>query len=520
MRVRYWFAVTFTACFAALPLSAATSVFGPKAYVLGTGKPQTFSDSFAIDTTASCDGKALYLLEVQNQGVASATISVNGAPLAVESDFQAPAVAFERQLSVGAMNTLTVELKGGRSGASLVISIRRQIEEHVSPPVALAVTAGRTVLQRSLDVLDPMSHFSIIAQNGDGDGNRVNTATVRVNGLTVIGDNDLNRSIALVRKPLSLELHNTIDVELTGPTGSTISIAFHRQLDESACGPHVTFDSPAEHAAITTAGVLVQGTVAGGRDVGVTINGVRADIDLSPTGTATDPFHWLATVIPDAGPVTLHAVATNAGGGKGETSRPITFAPAPNAFTFRADPASGVAPLSAEFNMSLPDSMAIVRYEFDLDGDGTYETSSLSYPDSLHLTYPIPGIRIASARLTTNDGAVLTASAPVVVQSFAVMDGLLRQQWNSFTAALVARDVDKALALLADVEVQEKYKPALELIRPTLPDFAAGLGSIEPMWITANAAHYLLVRTEDGRRHGYHMYLLRDANGHWKIAQF
>jgi len=164
--------------------------------------------------------------------------------------------------------------------------------------------------------------------------------------------------------------------------------------------------------------------------------------------------------------------------------------------------------------------MAIVRYEFDLDGDGTYETSSLSYPDSLHLTYPIPGIRIASARLTTNDGAVLTASAPVVVQSFAVMDGLLRQQWNSFTAALAAADVDKALAQLADGEVRTKYKPALDLIRPTLPQFAAGLETIEPVWISANAAHYLLIRNEEGRRHGYHIYMVRDASGRWKISQF
>ncbi len=65
-----------------------------------------------------------------------------------------------------------------------------------------------------------------------------------------------------------------------------------------------------------------------------------------------------------------------------------------------------------------------------------------------------------------------------------------------------------------------EYERAFNLIRPSLPSFAAGLNAIEPIWIHGSAAHYLLTRTEEGRLRGYHVYFVRDGDGLWRIAQF
>jgi hypothetical protein len=92
--------------------------FGPQTFVRETGKPQILTAAFPI-----LNPSTQYTMLIQNHGVASAVISVNGAQVFGPSDFN-PNVA-TLQKSVGLQrgsNTLSVELRS-KPGASLTITV-------------------------------------------------------------------------------------------------------------------------------------------------------------------------------------------------------------------------------------------------------------------------------------------------------------------------------------------------------------------------------------------------------------
>lgn len=75
---------------------------------------------------------------------------------------------------------------------------------------------------------------------------------------------------------------------------------------------------------------------------------------------------------------------------------------------FNLDPDSGSAPLEVDFIVSAydPDG-TIAKYEWDFNGDGTYDSVSLS--DTISYTYSTAGVFNGRVRVTDNDSATATA---------------------------------------------------------------------------------------------------------------
>ncbi len=514
---------------AAGQLIAATIFFGPKTYTLATGSPVTISETISYDTSQTCDGKTAFVLVIQNGGtgttgpVSSANVTVNGTTVAKESDFNGKQARIERPiiLLIGA-NALGVQLKGGNPGNGLTLSVRKEIEEAIRPASVFLLGGGQQTFSQSFTVADPTSPFVLTLQNGDASGlHAVNSGSVRVNGIEVIAEKDLTSNARLLRKNVVLQTTNTLTADLKGQAGDSVTLAIKRVLDESACGPHVFFSTPAAGSVIGTSLILVTGTTTGTSDVGVTVNGFPASIDVAAAGTLAAPFRWIAQVEADRGPLTLHAIATTASGSRGEASRDVSVSPVSNDLIVRASPPSGLVPLLVTLNVTSPAPESVSRYEADLDGDGTYEIAGPTLPDPLTATFSTPGVHVITVRATDVNGRITTtASAAVVAQTFALMDSLLKATWSRFVAALGSGNVDTALAQLVDDATRDKYRAALVLIQPTVKSFAAAIQNIQPMWISANAAHYLLTRLEAGELVGYHVYFARDENGVWRIVQF
>jgi hypothetical protein len=81
-----------------------------------------------------------------------------------------------------------------------------------------------------------------------------------------------------------------------------------------------------------------------------------------------------------------------------------------------AEPGSGTAPLSVVFYTSLSDQNAQVStYEWDLDGNGTYEANTTTSPISN--TFTNPGTYTVKVRVTDSYGATSTGEATVIVYS-------------------------------------------------------------------------------------------------------
>lgn len=93
----------------------------------------------------------------------------------------------------------------------------------------------------------------------------------------------------------------------------------------------------------------------------------------------------------------------------------ITVSPSPPTATASATPTSGIQPLNVNFtgSGSDPDGM-IVLYEWDLEGDGTFEWFSVSSGNAT-ATYTSPGLYRAKFRVTDNDGLTDTKEVSVTV---------------------------------------------------------------------------------------------------------
>ncbi|MBI2399591.1 MAG: PKD domain-containing protein [Deltaproteobacteria bacterium] len=101
----------------------------------------------------------------------------------------------------------------------------------------------------------------------------------------------------------------------------------------------------------------------------------------------------------------------------GSTFTTSNLAPVVSSFT--VSPATGMAPLLVQFSASMTDSDgSITGYEWDFDGDGVYEYSSVS--SSATHTYQVAGTYSARVRARDNGGAYAVSNPESVTVSTAV----------------------------------------------------------------------------------------------------
>jgi hypothetical protein len=290
----------------------------------------------------------------------------------------------------------------------------------------------------------------------------------------------------------------------------------------------VKIDTPVKNSVVAAPSLLVTGTVVSSRrNIGVTVNDVAAFVNLAHAGTKNDPFRWTAVLDAPAGPVKLKARlhrGDQAGqaddGDTGAAVVHVDFAPVTNTLVLEPATASGVTPLDVTFSARFDRPDEVARFEIDYDGDGTWDETAASIPENLVMRYATPGIRLATARVTREDGTVSTATNVIHAQRYQVENALVKEVWSGFRRSLATGNVDAVMPWFAADSVREKYRRPLETIQATLPAFAEAIASIDAIWIRAGMAHYLGTRLENGRTMGYHVYFARDAKGLWKVLQF
>ncbi|HEY0372360.1 MAG TPA: hypothetical protein VGD79_10180 [Thermoanaerobaculia bacterium] len=519
-----WTLVLFCLVVCAVAADAQTVVFGPQTFHRAAGAPQTFDATVPIDLGDTCDGRAVYLLAVTNgdgtaaHAVASGSVSVNGVELLRPSDFNNGFQAAERPFEPLATNALRVTLTGGKPGASLTISVKRSIEETVfGEQYTLAGRSGE--FTGSFETGDLLASYVAVIRTGAAGGTHVpQSVSVRLNGVEIADKG------SLTRRAVTLQAQNHISVSMRGGSGDGASVEVHRLADESLCadaGVTIAITSPADGDAIGSAPLLIRGVASGGRDTGVTVNGMPVFLDTTHAGSSTDPYVWVATLNVVPGPVTLEAVAAAPNGSTASDSVTVSYAPPQDEVVeVSAFPERGTAPLDVQFVVTARTPRPVVRYELDLDGDGTFETVKTTLEEPVPFRYAQPGVTEIAVRAIDDRGTVMSSSTVVEVSSLAAVDAIVQARWRNFLARLTSRDVEGALALLAGQKERDKYRAPLTLIAPSLPQFAAEIATIRPVYVRGEVAHYLLTRTIDGVVHGYPVYFTRGSDGVWKLVQF
>jgi hypothetical protein len=93
------------------------TAFGPKTYVRDTGSPVTVTDSFSV-----LNPSTTYTLQVANNGISSAVISINGVQVVGPSDFNEDVSSIQRPISLQVSNQISVELRS-KPGASITVQV-------------------------------------------------------------------------------------------------------------------------------------------------------------------------------------------------------------------------------------------------------------------------------------------------------------------------------------------------------------------------------------------------------------
>jgi PKD repeat protein len=158
---------------------------------------------------------------------------------------------------------------------------------------------------------------------------------------------------------------------------------------------------------------------SGSKDPDGTIAKYEWDLDGNGSyETSTDATAAATTSFASQGSRAIGLRVTDDNGATATTTRTVTIQNRPPLAAFAITPNPVASGQSVSFNASTssdPDG-TVAKYEWDLDSDGSYETSTGSTA-TVSRTFTTPGDRVIGLRVTDNSGATGTTTQTVTVQN-------------------------------------------------------------------------------------------------------
>ena len=267
--------------------------------------------------------------------------------------------------------------------------------------------------------------------------------------------------------------------------------------------------------------VQVYGSFTGPSNTGVMVAGQLAWSNA--TQFSTRPI----VLIPGAN--TLTVTAKTMDGGLLTASRNITVTPSQGAdVQLRASVTGAYAPENVPFALTtrLPLLQTqITRVQVDYQGDGSFELDTPTPPQTLQWNYDAPGVYLATARVSFDDG---NPNTPLVVsegkyriqmQSLAYARQTLCGVYYQMKNRLIANQVPLALNTLG-ARIKPKFQTLWTSLGATLPTVATNLGQIATGQISDVSAEFIMAIPDPalpGSFLGYPVLFTRGNNGVWRI---
>ena len=270
----------------------------------------------------------------------------------------------------------------------------------------------------------------------------------------------------------------------------------------------IAITAPVAGATIDSNQFNVRGTFQGPPNTGITVNdrvayvsGTRFMLNGLPLAAGANPI--TATATTPAGQSATAAVTATATG-------------APPDLVLNADVTSGISPLTVTFTYEFRSTQAVQKLAIDFDGDGHDDFSTRKPPTTVQNTYTNPGLYAATLTITDSLGRAHKAEVGIEVSTGDARDALFRSVWDAMNEALARGDLAAALRSW-NPRAQEKYAP---IFNDLISDMPGIVGSYSPPQFVSEGPGYLeyaINRVIDGENHVFLVYLLRDADGVWRM---
>ena len=276
--------------------------------------------------------------------------------------------------------------------------------------------------------------------------------------------------------------------------------------------PTVDVIAGLDGSTVTSDNALIRGTVQAPLNSAVTVNGRVAVVDPSgrffvnglPLVAGANPIA-VAVQMPDGSTITRNLAVTSTG-----------TAP----FDISLDAREGMAPFSPTLTIANRTGATFAHIDIDTDNDGRVDRVVTAMPDGkaqVGLTYATPGVYSIKVSAYDDRSALLYTGELAVhvydARSLAVKVSLV---YNDMLRQLAAGKIDAAVGALTST-ARERWRSALQALAPNLPAAVAGLGRIDQIRIADDFADLTVVRTKADGDYAYHVILIRDDDGMWRI---
>src|SRR6266700_3779145 len=304
------------------PLAVATGdtqvVYGPTRFDTPTGSLTLHVERFAL---AVVPGRR-YTLRVDNGAtdgshrVSGGSVILNGSQSLASADLGSGASGWSRVVQPLSEDTIVVAVQG-TAGAYVTASLLS------TPDASFLVFGPERFIRSGSTPVTETRQFSISATaaapyrmcilNGNANGTqRISSATISVNGVSVVTQSELNQHVGGLMKEVTLQRDNTINITLNATPGSFIDLCFNAT---DVTPPVITISQPTNNFITREAQVGVAGSVQDETATTVRVNGQPASMS-GTSFTATVP-------LAAEGNNVIHIVATDAAAHSTDSSRTV-----------------------------------------------------------------------------------------------------------------------------------------------------------------------------------------------------
>src|SRR6266700_2280599 len=322
------------------PLAVATGdtqvVYGPTRFDTPTGSLTLHVERFAL---AVVPGRR-YTLRVDNGAtdgshrVSGGSVILNGSQILSSADLGSGASGWSRVVQPLSEDTIVVAVQG-TAGAYVTASLLS------TPDASFLVFGPERFIRSGSTPVTETRQFSISATaaapyrmcivNGNANGTqRISSATILVNGVSVVTQSELNQHVGGLMKEVTLQRQNTITITLNATPGSFIDLCFNAT---DVTPPVITISQPTNNFITREAQVGVAGSVQDETATTVRVNGQPASMS-GTSFTATVP-------LAAEGNNVIHIVATDAAAHSTDSSRTVIHDTQPPVLTLTS-PADGL----------------------------------------------------------------------------------------------------------------------------------------------------------------------------------